>query len=89
MNDVTPASLPRFVIGDDCQDANRARLFIVHLHEPLFVVHVEFSAEQGTNVFRPVFLGDISKLPTGGKNRLIRDAVSFYNAAWRRAIAPN
>ena len=84
----SPESLPRFVIGDDCLDAAQARLFVVHLHAPLFVVHVEFSAEQGTNVFHPVFLGDVSKLTAAAKGALVQEAVTFYIAAWRRAISP-
>lgn len=84
----SPESLPRFIIGDDCSDAAPARLFVIHLNEPRFVLRVEFSAEQGNNVFHPAFLDDISKLAPGARDRLIREAVSFYNAAWRRAIAP-
>ena len=85
-NETSP--LPRFIIGDDCQDAAHARLYVAHLHEPQFVLRVEHSEEQGMNVFHPTFLGDVSGVPPADRQRLIREAAAFYAAAWRRAIAP-
>lgn len=77
--------VPRFIIGDDCAPEAQSRVFIVHLPFPRMVVQVRFSEENGTNVFSPHFLDDVSTLSEQAKAEIVQEAVVFFTAAWRRA----